>query len=115
MDTFLGLTATGWTAIYTFVSAGLLITALIAAFYAKEQWQASIRAGAERQNAELEASRPYVIVTVGPSAATPQLFDLVVTNIGRRPAERVRINLDPEPTRAVETVRVAVGGVFPLS
>jgi hypothetical protein len=102
MDTFWGLTATGWTAIYTVVTAGLFITAIIAAFYAKQQWQASLLAGAEQRKAEREASRPYVVVTVASSLAHPQLFDLVVSNIGRRPAERVSITLDPDPVRADE-------------
>lgn len=37
-DTFLSLSATAWTAIYDFLTLGLLIVAVVAAIYAKRQW-----------------------------------------------------------------------------
>jgi hypothetical protein len=51
----------------------------------------------------MERMRPYVIVTVEPSEVSPNLFDLVVRNIGQRPAKTVSISLDPPPVRAQET------------
>src|SRR3954464_3962831 len=52
--------------------------------------------------AQAEASRPYVVVSVQPSGASPRLLDLVVENIGVRPAFDVRIRLDPPPVQASE-------------
>ncbi|MGI8679547.1 MAG: hypothetical protein ACR2LX_12850 [Jatrophihabitans sp.] len=102
-DTFLGLTATAWSAMYTLLTAGLLVVAVIAAVYAKRQWRSAREQIGEARAAQLEANRPYVIVTVEPSAASRHLFDLVVKNIGRRPAFAVSIMLDPPPARASET------------
>lgn len=102
METFLGLSTTGWTAIYTFLTAGLLVVAVAAAWYAKRQWEASKEQIQHSRRAQLEASRPYVIVTVEPSGASPALFDLVVRNIGRRPALKVTVHLDPPPRRSSE-------------
>ena len=95
MDTFWGLSATAWTAIYTLLTLGLLLVAVIAAAYAKRQWKVA-------RQAQLEASRPYVIVTAEPSAASRRLFDLSIRNIGKRPAINVRVRLDPPPLRAKE-------------
>lgn len=95
MDSFWGLTATAWTAIYTLLTFGLLMVAVIAAAYAKRQWDVA-------RHAQLEASRPYVIVTAEPSEASRRLFDLSIRNIGKRPAISVRVQLDPPPRRAKE-------------
>lgn len=105
MDTFWGLTSTGWTAIYTFLTAALLGVAVAAARYAKRQWEASRIQIEDSRQAQLEASRPYVIVTVEPSGASRALFDLVVRNIGRRPALNVMVRLNPPPRRANEDMR----------
>jgi hypothetical protein len=115
-DTFWGLSATAWTGITSLLTAGLLGVAVVAAIYAKGQWD-SARAqienareqAREARKAELEARRPYVIVTVEHSEVSKQLFDLVVRNIGQRPAVTVSISLDPPPVRARET------DGFPLS
>ncbi len=102
-DMFWGLSATAWTGITTLLTAGLLVVAVMAALYAKRQWDNAREQVNEARKAELEARRPYVIVTVEPSQATLHLFDLVVRNIGQRPAEAVSISLDPPPVRAQET------------
>src|SRR5215212_6683047 len=57
---------------------------------------------AETRQAQLEASRPDVIVTIEPSGANRHLFDLVVKNVGQRPALNASITLDPSPVRASE-------------
>ena len=101
-DTFWGLSATGWTGITSLLTAGLLAVAGWAAFYARGQWLSAREQATEARKAELEARRPYVIVTVEPSGASRQLFDLVVRNIGQRPAVNVSISLDPPPVRARE-------------
>jgi hypothetical protein len=95
MERFLGFTQTEWTGIYSLLTLGLLIAAVWAAIYAFIQWR-------ETRSAHREETRPYVIVTVDPSPASPQLFDLVVRNIGKRPAKDVTIKLDPPPIRANE-------------
>lgn len=102
-DTFWGLSATAWTGIYTLLTGGLLVVAVVAALYAKGQWDSARDQAEETRQAQREASRPYVIVTVEPSRASQHLFDLVLRNIGRRPAETVSITLDPPPISAQET------------
>jgi hypothetical protein len=102
-DKFWGLSATAWTGIYTLLTAGLLAVAVVAALYAKRQWDSARGQVEEARNAELESRRPYVIVTVEPSEVSRHLFDLVIRNIGQRPAESVSISLDPPPVRARET------------
>jgi hypothetical protein len=101
-DTFWGLSATAWTGITTLLTAGLLTVAVVAALYAKRQWNSAREQISETRQAELEGRRPYVIVTVEPTLASRHLFDLVVRNIGQRPAEAVSIRLDPPPVSAVE-------------
>ncbi len=101
-DTFWGLSATAWTGITTLLTAGLLAVAVVAALYAKRQWSSAREQISETRRAELEGRRPYVIVTVEPTLASRHLFDLVVRNIGQRPAEAVSIRLDPPPVSAVE-------------
>jgi hypothetical protein len=93
MNEFWGLSSTGWTAIYTLITGGLLVGAVFAAFYAGKQWGTA-------RTAQLEARRPYVIVTIEPSLAASYQFDLVVKNIGQRPAFNVSVILDPKPVRA---------------
>lgn len=88
MDTFLGLTSTGWTGIYTILTAGLLLVAIVAAGYAKRQWDTA-------KSMAAETTRPYVTVTLEPSGASPRLIDLVVRNIGSRPAYDVELTFAP--------------------
>lgn len=38
METFLNLSGTAWTGIYTLLTGGLLGVAIVAAWYAKRQW-----------------------------------------------------------------------------
>lgn len=52
--------------------------------------------------AQMETLRPFVTVTVEPSPASMKIFDLVVRNVGQRPAQDVRIQIDPPPVRARE-------------
>jgi len=100
MDTFWGLSATTWTAIYTLITAGLLIVAVAAAWYARRQWGAGRAAVEDARKAQMEALRPYITVTVEPSRTSMQLFDIIVRNVGSRPAENVAIKIDPPPVRA---------------
>lgn len=92
VEFFTNLGADAWTAIFT---GGLFITAVFSALYAAKQWKTS-------RDAQLETMRPYVLVSVEPSRAHFNLFDLVIRNIGKRPAVDVRIVLDPPPVRARE-------------
>ncbi len=102
MQTFLGFSATTWTGIYTLLTAGLLLVAVVAALYAHFQWRSARQQVEEQRRAQVEAMRPFVIVSVEPSRASMQLFDLIVRNVGQRPAQGVRIIVDPEPVRARE-------------
>lgn len=103
MDTFWGLSATAWTAIYTLLTLGLLIVAVAAALVAWRQWKASREQIADSRRAALEASRPYVVVSAAESRASQHLFDLSIRNMGKRPALGVSVRLDPPPRRARET------------
>lgn len=96
-DTFWGLSATGWTAITALLTLGLLVMAVVAALYAARQVKIAREQADETRKAQAEASRPYVIVAVEFSQTGPPLFDLVVRNIGQRPAINVSITLDPPP------------------
>lgn len=102
IDTFWGLSATAWTAIASLLTGGLLLVAVVAALYAGRQVRIAREQGEESRAARAEASRPYVIVTIESSRTGPPLFDLVVRNIGQRPAVNVSITLDPPPVRASE-------------
>ena len=103
MDKFWGMTATAWTAIYTLLTLGLLAVAVTAALYARNQWQESKKANQDALDAAREAARPYIVVTIEPSRVGMQIMDLVVRNIGARPATDIRVALDPPPIRADET------------
>lgn len=102
MDTFWGQGVTTWTALYTLLTAGLLLVASIAAIYAKLQWTSARDHVKEQRRGQVEAMRPYVTVTVEPGRTSMQLFDLIVRNIGQRPAQDVRIEVNPPPVRARE-------------
>ena len=115
MDTFWGLTTTAWTAIYTLLTAGLLLAALLAARYAKHQWQAVRDQASEARQAQLEAMRPYVVVTAPPAAVGSGLFDLAITNIGARPAQNINVTLDPPPRRANEDPEWAIAAAKMLT
>lgn len=108
MDQFWGLSGTAWTGIYTIITFCLLIVAVAAALYARKQWH-------EARKARVEASRPYVVVTIEPAGVGPQLFDLMVQNIGQRPALDVSITLDPAPRRARETAGHEIGKIKMLN
>ena len=102
METLRGLlpeTAEGWTAAFT---GGLFLTAVLTAWYARRQWNSSRKHHKEQIKAQAEAIRPYVLVTVETSKAAFNLFDLVIRNLGKRPAVEVEITLDPPPVRARE-------------
>lgn len=122
MDTFWGISSTGWTAIstlvtavYALLTAGLLFVATKAALYAKGQWIATRESIEDDRRANREATRPYVIVTIESTATSRQLFDLCVRNIGQRPALNVRVELAPQPVRASETEGLEIAKVKMLN
>lgn len=94
-DTFWGLSATGWTAFYTLLTAGLLVFAFVAALVAFRQWKSGEMAREDARTAAQEASRPYVVVTLEPGLASPHILDLVIRNAGLRPALNTRIDATP--------------------
>jgi len=108
VEKFLGLSGIAWTGIYTLITFGLLVIAVVAALYAKKQWQIGREQAEDARKAQVEASRPYVVVTIEPSGASQHLFDLVVKNIGQRPALRVCVTFDPPPRRARETADLEI-------
>jgi len=115
METFLNLSGTAWAGIYTLLTAGLLGVAIVAALYAKRQWDVARSQIDEAQRANREATRPYVIVTIEPGATSRTFFDLSVKNIGRRPALGVSIKLDPAPIRANEVRGAEIANIKMLT
>ena len=99
-----GLSVTAWTACYTILTAGLLLVAIAAALYARKQVQVA-------RTAQRQASRPYVIVTAEPSPIGWRIMDLVVHNIGERPAYNVKVDLSPAPIRTNETPEAPISEV----
>lgn len=92
LETFLGLTATGWSAISAIVAA---TAALIASMLAIKQTRAA-------REAQEEASRPYVVVSVEHNEAWSSVVDLVISNHGLTAARNVRVTLNPPPERVDE-------------
>lgn len=103
MGVFWGLTETAWEAISATATVGMLVVAVVAVVYAKRQWESAREQLAAARLADAEASRPYVIVTLEPSAASEVILNLVIRNIGKRPATDVTVRLDPPPVRARES------------
>lgn len=104
MDTAWRLTATEWAAVAALGTAATALIALVTAWLVLGQLRAARRQLTDARSAQGEQERPYVIVFIDTSEASPQLMDLVVENVGKTPARNVRIHLDPPPARAEETV-----------
>lgn len=102
LETFLGLNATGWTAIYTLITALALVIATVGAIFAGFQMKASRDAVTEARQTQAEENRPYVLLTVQPCTVNKRLFDLSIQNFGKRPAFDVRVEMTPTPERAYE-------------
>jgi hypothetical protein len=102
MDRFWGLTQTGWTAVAALAAGATLVVAVVAALYARRQILIAHQQNEDNRNAAIEADRPYVIVSLESGETSRHFVDLIVRNIGRRPALEVRISLDPAPIRANE-------------
>lgn len=103
MDTAWGLTATQWAAVAALGTAATALIAFVTAWLVLGQLRAARRQLTDARSAQAEQERPYVIVFIDTSEASPQLMDLVVQNVGKTPAWNVRIHLDPPPVRAQET------------
>src|SRR5665254_7587 len=99
-ETFLGLTATGWAGIAAIATAAAVLIALLAAWFGWRQLKSVLEQGNDARVAALEASRPYVVVTIEPTEVGRSAMDLVIRNSGQRPAHDVRVRLTPDPVRA---------------
>lgn len=87
METW-GVEASTWDVIGILLTAGALLAGGVAALVAALQYRAS-------QDARLDQSRPYVILTAAPSPASRAFIDLVLANVGNGPAYDVTIDVDP--------------------
>ena len=101
-ETFLGLTATGWAGIAAIATAAAVLIALLGAWFGWRQLKSVLEQGNDARVAALEASRPYVVVTIEPTEVGQSAMDLVIRNSGQRPAHDVRVRLTPDPVRAEE-------------
>ena len=101
-NTFWGLTQTAWTAVTALAAVGTLLVAVTAAVFAWRQVRLAFGQLEANRQAQVEADRPYVFLNIEQSPTSIGLLDLVIRNIGRRPAIAVRIVMDPIPVRAVE-------------
>jgi hypothetical protein len=99
MDGLLGWTADEWSAFGALMAAagaiGTLIVAVVAA-------RAAFRQVAEARELRQEQAQPYVAVYMEPSAATPEIVDLVIRNFGATAAHEVRLNIVPSLQRSVQ-------------
>ena len=102
IDEFLGLSPAGWAAVAAIATVGTFLVALTAVLYARRQLKLALDQFQEQRNAQVEAERPYVIVTIEPSRATMRVQDLVIRNIGHRPAFDTRISVDPPPVTTLD-------------
>jgi hypothetical protein len=95
--TLLGVDAAEWAAIATW---GLVAIALVAALLAHaslREARASLREAARLRKAQ---AQPYVAVFADESPASFAVIDLVVKNFGSTAAKDIRVEFDPELTRA---------------
>jgi hypothetical protein len=95
MDTF-------WLALGSISAALTALVAVVAAVYAARQWKSTEQQRRSAQRAEQEATRPYVTVGLEESPTSPMILDLVIRNIGRRPAVDLSVTITPPPERARE-------------
>jgi hypothetical protein len=99
MDGLLGWTADEWSAFGALMAAagaiGTLIVAVVAA-------RAAFRQVAEARKLRQEQAQPYVAVYMEPSAATPEIVDLVIRNFGATAAHEVRLSIAPALQRSVQ-------------
>lgn len=85
------------TVVYTALTLGLLIAAVVAGIYAKKQVE-------QARAAHEESMRPYVIPAIDPKPFATDLFDFSVQNIGQRPAFDVSVTCDP-PLQRVDEIK----------
>ena len=74
---------------------GTLIVAVVAA-------RAAFRQVAEARELRQEQAQPCVAVYMEPSAATPEIVDLVIRNFGATAAHEVRLSIAPTLQRSVQ-------------
>jgi hypothetical protein len=84
--------AAAGTWVAAFAALGTLGVAVWAAFYAKKQLD-------ESQEMRLAQTRPYVVVSIG--VEQQMLFMLVVENVGKVPAQNVRVQFDELPQSSI--------------
>lgn len=110
-DLFLGLSQAGWGAVTALAAIGTFLIALAALLLARRQLGLALHQLEDQRQAQVEADRPYVIVNFRPSLATRTIQDLVVENIGRRPALQVRFQITPALTSTLDGDGFEVGSV----
>jgi hypothetical protein len=84
-------TASEWSAVASSVTA---LAVVIASFFGLRQVR-------EVRRLREEQAQPYVVVYMEPSAASPQIVDLVVRNFGATVAYNVQVKMTPPPRRTV--------------
>jgi hypothetical protein len=92
--TYFWLTGGWWDAI------GAVATSVAVIVGGGAAWAAVRQLGQSKQ-ARLDQARPYVLVTVEPSAADQHILEIVIRNVGAGPAKNVRMSVDP-PLKRVE-------------
>ena len=111
MGFFSGWTPADWAALGSVTQAAAtvaaVVVALVAVIYAKRQWtsaQAQIHeARVREEERKEERARPFVVVDFEPSAASGNLIDLVIENVGATLAKNVRFQFDPELVSSMDT------------
>ena len=95
IETFLGLSATAWTALAAIATMGAVLVAVAAAILALRQLSLA-------RELNEDQARPYVIATFETSKGDRMAIDFVVKNIGATPARNLKIKFDKPYVRVNE-------------
>lgn len=102
MDSAWGPTATEWVALTAIATVLTTLVAGVTAGLVLGQLRAPRRQLEAAREAQAEAERPYVVVSVESSESARHLIDLVIQTVGWTPARNVTVRLDPPPVRGRE-------------
>lgn len=96
--------AADWIAsIATLAAALVAIAAIGVAWHAgAKQIDAADKAREQTKQLDVDRSQPYVVMTLEPSGATPEILDLVIKNYGATSASDVKVYCYPWPRRSAQ-------------
>ncbi|WP_430332741.1 hypothetical protein [Rhodococcus sp. ACT016] len=84
-------------------TVGLVVVAILTALYARRQLNEAAEAREQARELADEVAQPYVVAFMEPSAASPQLIDLVIRNFGQTGANNIRVTSSPKLQQSSES------------